>query len=92
MMAAMIRRSGGGASVGVARHRQRDDLMVAVLSVATIDGKRWQFELSLDDVHNLHADLVKLLSASADQVAAWWSVLADGADGRPRPAAVVIRR
>lgn len=91
-MAPMIRRSIGGASIGVARHRQKDDLMVAVARFNTADGDRWQFELTLDDVHNLYADLGALLTADADKVASWWNSLADGSDGRPCSPAMRVRR
>ena len=54
------------------------------LSVTTVDDKRFEIQLTLDDVLNVHADLVELLAAGQDKVNRWWQTLADGSDGRPR--------
>ena len=58
--------------------------MCAVLSVTPVDDKRFEIQLTLDDVLNVHADLVELLAAGQNKVNRWWQTLADGSDGRPR--------
>jgi hypothetical protein len=84
MSTPIVRRSRSDASVGVMRHPLRDDLMVPVLRVNAIDGKAFQFELTVDDLHNLRADLDALLCADEETVSGWWAALADGSDGRPQ--------
>jgi len=41
--------------------------MCAVLSVTPVDDKRFEIQLTLDDVLNVHADLVELLAAGPEQ-------------------------
>ena len=55
--------SSGDAAFGVMRDPRRDNHIVAVLTITTIDDTRWQVELTLDDVRNMRADLVELLGA-----------------------------
>ncbi len=75
--------SAGGASVGLVRHRT-ENRMLAVLQFTTCESKKFQVELTLDDVRGIGHDIVMLLSADQAEVAAWWRTLADGSDGRPR--------
>jgi hypothetical protein len=72
--------SAGGASVGLVRHRT-ENRMLALLQFVTGEGKRFQVELTIDDVRGIGHDIVQLLSASRADVTVWWRALADGSDG-----------
>jgi hypothetical protein len=75
-------RSAGDAAVGLVRHRT-ENRMVPLLQLIGASGQRYQVELTVDDVRQICGDLVHLLSANQEEVARWWTKLADGADGRP---------
>ena len=62
--------SAGGASVGLVRHRT-ENRMLAVLQFTTCESKKFQVELTLDDVRGIGHDIVMLLSADQAEVAAW---------------------
>jgi hypothetical protein len=72
--------------IGIARHPNFDDRMVAVLKVDDADGRAWIIDLDVDDLKALLADLRTLLSADQPTVDRWWRQLANGRDHRPRAA------
>jgi hypothetical protein len=85
----VLLRTGGDASAGLVVPPGQPDRMAALLRFTAAGGQEYQVELSRGDVGRLAADLVGLLSASADQTCRWWYRLSrrDVAAGLPPPIA-----
>ena len=71
----LVLRSTGDAAIGLAVDERQPDRMAPLLTLIDTERRSVLVELTAADVKNLHHDAEKLLSASAEQVSAWWTEL-----------------